>query len=136
MIDTRNQRLQVSLFRAFDLSLEQKPSNVSWESAACLATSGMTALQALRLGQPVVNGERILINGASGGVGSFALQIAHHMGAHVTGVCSAKNVELVRSLIGCMMRQQESRVGDLLVLSDCVQRQANWFEDWLVGRLR
>jgi len=76
----------------------QKPKNVDWEAAAALPTSGQTALQALRTGRAVTNGHRILINGASGGVGSFAVQLAKSMGAHVTGVCSTQNVEMVRSL--------------------------------------
>lgn len=75
-----------------------KPKNVDWEAAAALPTSGQTALQALRTGRRVMNGQRILINGASGGVGTFAVQLAKSMGAHVTGVCSTQNVEMVRSL--------------------------------------
>ena len=79
-------------------SIVRKPATVSWEDAACLPTSGMTALQALRLGSPVRAGQRVLINGASSGVGTFAVQLAKSMGAHVTGVCSTQNVEMVRAL--------------------------------------
>ena len=79
-------------------NIVKKPATVSWEEAACLPTSGMTALQALRLGSPVRAGQRVLINGASSGVGTFAVQLAKSMGAHVTGVCSTQNVEMVRSL--------------------------------------
>ena len=79
-------------------NIVRKPATVSWEEAACLPTSGMTALQALRLGSPVRAGQRVLINGASSGVGTFAVQLAKSMGAHVTGVCSTQNVEMVRSL--------------------------------------
>ena len=78
--------------------LSRKPQNVSWEEAAALPTAGMTALQALRTGGPVTQGNRVLINGASSGVGTFAVQLAKSMGAHVTGVCSGDNVEMVRSL--------------------------------------
>lgn len=79
-------------------SVVRKPPGVDWEAAATVATAGQTALQALRTGRAVVKGDRVLINGASGGVGSFAVQLAKMMGAHVTGVCSTPNVELVRSL--------------------------------------
>ena len=76
----------------------KKPGNIAWETAASIATSGQTALQAMRLGRVVTKDSRVLINGASGGVGSIAVQLAKQMGAHVTGVCSTNNVELVRSL--------------------------------------
>jgi len=76
----------------------KKPENVDWEAAAAVPTSGQTALQALRIGPAVKPGDRVLVNGASGGVGSFAVQLAKSMGAHVTAVCSTANVELVRSL--------------------------------------
>jgi len=75
-----------------------KPPSVDWEAAAALPTSGQTALQALRTGAAVTTGCRVLVNGASGGVGSFAVQLAKAMGAHVTGVCSTRNVEMVRAL--------------------------------------
>ena len=78
--------------------LVRKPNNVTWEQAASLPTAGMTALQSLRIGRPVEKGQRVLINGAFGGVGTFAVQRAKSMGAHVTGVCSTPNVELVKSL--------------------------------------
>lgn len=76
----------------------RKPKCVCWEAAAALPTSGMTALQALRTGRALKSDHRVLINGASGGVGSFAVQLAKATGAHVTGVCSTDNVEIVRSL--------------------------------------
>lgn len=79
-------------------NLVMKPENVSWGTAAAIPTSGMTALQALRAGGEVTSGQRVLVNGASGGVGTFAVQLAKAKGAHVTGVCSTANVDTVRSL--------------------------------------
>lgn len=75
-----------------------KPSRLSMEQAAALPTSGLTALQALRDVAAVRPGDRVLIVGASGGVGTLAIQIARSLGAEVTGVCSTSNVDLVRSL--------------------------------------
>lgn len=74
-----------------------KPANLTFEEAAALPFGGMTALDFLRRGE-VKAGERVLVNGASGNVGSAAVQLAKHLGAHVTGVCSATNASLVRSL--------------------------------------
>ena len=81
-----------------ETSVVRKPQGVDWEAAATVGTAGETALQALRTGRAVSEGDRVLINGASGGVGTFAVQLAKATGAHVTGVCSTANVELVRSL--------------------------------------
>jgi NADPH:quinone reductase-like Zn-dependent oxidoreductase len=78
--------------------LVTKPGNLTFEQAAAVQVAGLTALQALRDRGKVQPGQRVLINGASGGVGTFAVQIAKTMGAHVTGVCSTRNVDLVRSL--------------------------------------
>src|SRR6266480_3834996 len=75
-----------------------KPASVSFEDAASVNIAGITALQALRDKGKVQPGQKVLINGASGGVGTFAVQIAKSFGADVTGVCSTKNVDLVRSL--------------------------------------
>jgi NADPH:quinone reductase-like Zn-dependent oxidoreductase len=75
--------------------LAPKPSNLSFEQAAVTPMAGLVALQAVR---DVRQGQRVLVNGASGGIGTFAVQIAKSLGAHVTGVCSTRNVELVRSL--------------------------------------
>lgn len=74
------------------------PAGVSMAQAAATPTSGMTALQALRDIAEVRSGQAVLVTGASGGVGSFAVQLAKAFGAEVTGVCSSGNVELVRSL--------------------------------------
>jgi NADPH:quinone reductase-like Zn-dependent oxidoreductase len=73
------------------------PANLSYEEAASLSFGGTTALDFLRRAK-LSSGERVLVNGASGGVGTAVVQLAKHFGAHVTGVCSTRNVELVRSL--------------------------------------
>jgi NADPH:quinone reductase-like Zn-dependent oxidoreductase len=77
--------------------LAAKPANLTFEQAATVPTSGCAALQALRVGK-VQPGQKVLIIGAAGGVGSFAVQIAKAFGADVTGVCSTRKVDLVRSL--------------------------------------
>ena len=79
-------------------SVALKPANVSFDHAATVGIAGATALQALRDRGQLRAGQKVLINGASGGVGTFAVQMAKTMGAHVTGVCSTRNLELVRSL--------------------------------------
>ena len=78
--------------------LAPKPANLSFEHAAAVPTSACTALQGLRDRGKVRPGQKVLINGASGGVGPFAVQIAKALGAEVTGVCSTRNVEMVRSI--------------------------------------
>jgi NADPH:quinone reductase-like Zn-dependent oxidoreductase len=78
--------------------LIRKPAGLSFEEAAASVMSGLTALLAIRDVGRVQPGTRVLINGASGGVGIFAVQIAKALGAEVTGVCSTRNVELLRSL--------------------------------------
>jgi NADPH:quinone reductase-like Zn-dependent oxidoreductase len=76
----------------------RKPSNLGFEQAAAVPVSARTALQGLVHVAQVRPGQRVLINGASGGVGTFAVQIAKTLGAEVTGVCSTRNAELIRSL--------------------------------------
>jgi len=75
-----------------------KPANVSFEQAAATGIAAFTAIQALRDHGALEAGETVLINGASGGVGTFAVQIARAMGAEVTGVCSARKMDVVRSI--------------------------------------
>ena len=84
--------------RASEKQVAPKPGNLDFEHAAALPVAGITALQALRDVGKVKRGQRVLINGAAGGVGTFAVQIAKSLGAEVTGVCSARSVDLVRSI--------------------------------------
>jgi NADPH:quinone reductase-like Zn-dependent oxidoreductase len=79
-------------------SLAPKPANLSFEQAAAVPTSACTALQGIRDHGKVQPGCKVLVNGASGGVGTFAVQVAKALGAEVTGVCSTQNVEMVRSI--------------------------------------
>ena len=78
--------------------LVMKPHNVTFEQAASAPIAALTALQGLRDKGRIRPGQKVLINGAAGGVGTFAVQIAKSLGADVTGVCSTRNVEMVRSI--------------------------------------
>lgn len=78
--------------------LARKPAKLSFEAAASVPVASMTALQGLRNKGKIRPGHKVLINGASGGVGTFAVQIAKSFGAEVTGVCSARNLAMARSL--------------------------------------
>jgi NADPH:quinone reductase-like Zn-dependent oxidoreductase len=84
--------------RAPEVKLAPKPANLSFEQSAVVAISGSTGLQALRDHGKVRSGQEVLIIGASGGVGTYAVQIAKVYGARVTGVCSTTKVEMVRSI--------------------------------------
>jgi len=79
-------------------AVAMKPANVTFDQAASVPIAGITALQGLRDKGKVQPGQKVLINGASGGVGTFAVQIARSMGADVTGVCSTRNLDMVRTL--------------------------------------
>ncbi len=81
-----------------DAWVAAQPANVTFEQAATVAVAGCTALQALRDHGRIQHGHNVLVNGASGGVGTFGVQIAKSFGARVAGVCSTRNVELVHSL--------------------------------------
>src|SRR5215472_6601167 len=81
-----------------DRAIALKPANMTFEQAGSVAVAAITALQGLRDKGHVHAGQKVLVNGASGGVGTFAVQIAKSLGAEVTGVCSTRNLDLVKSL--------------------------------------
>lgn len=83
---------------ASERALVMKPPNLPFEQAASIPLAGLTALQGLRDQGKIQPGQKVLINGATGGVGTFAVQIAKALGAEVTAVCSTRNVDLVRSI--------------------------------------
>jgi NADPH:quinone reductase-like Zn-dependent oxidoreductase len=81
-----------------ETAIARKPRTLGFELSAAVPLAGLTAMQGLRDSGKLRSGERVLIIGASGGVGTFAVQLAKEFGAHVTGVCSTKNLELVQAL--------------------------------------
>ena len=94
----RNGALAQYICPRADRAIALKPANISFEQAGSVGVAGLTALQGLRDKGHLQAGQKVLINGASGGVGTFAVQIAKSLGAEVTGVCSTRNVDLVKSL--------------------------------------
>ncbi len=94
----RNGALAEFLVARADRAVVLKPANITFEQAAAVPVAAITALQGLRDAGKLQSGQKVLINGASGGVGTFAVQIAKAFGAEVTGVCSSRNVEMVRSI--------------------------------------
>src|SRR5205085_5467301 len=82
---------------ASESAIVMKPDNVTWEQAAAVPIAALTALQGLRDKGRIQSGQKVLINGAAGGVGTFAVQIVKSFGADVTGVCSTGKVDIVRS---------------------------------------
>jgi len=102
-----------------------KPQNVTFAQAASVPVAGCTALEGLSKRAKIHPGQKVVINGASGGVGTFAVQIAKTLGAHVTGVCSTRNVQLVRSIgaddvIDYTREDFTENVAGYDVLVDCV----------------
>jgi NADPH:quinone reductase-like Zn-dependent oxidoreductase len=83
---------------AAESALVMKPENVTFEQAASAGIAALTALQGLRDKGRIQRGQKVLVNGAAGGVGTYAVQIAKAFGADVTGICSSRNVEMVRSI--------------------------------------
>ena len=101
------------------------PDSISFEQAAAVPIAAITALQALRDIGGLKAGEKVLVNGASGGVGTYAVQIAKHMGAEVTGVCSARNADMVRS-----NKRNMSRSMPPLIMDDLMRQRAAGVSPW------
>jgi len=96
---TKNEQGAFSQYVTADSSeLAEKPRTITFAAAAALATAGSTALQALRDKGEIRPGQKVLINGASGGVGSLAVQIGKKLGAEVWGICSTKNLDYIKQL--------------------------------------
>ncbi|HTP69944.1 MAG TPA: NAD(P)-dependent alcohol dehydrogenase [Dongiaceae bacterium] len=114
---------------AAESKLARKPENVSFEEAAAVPIAALTALQSLRDKGQIRAGQKVMINGAAGGVGTFGVQIAKSFGAEVTGVCSTKNVEMVRSIgadrVFDYTREDLTKSGERWdVILDCVSNHS------------
>jgi NADPH:quinone reductase-like Zn-dependent oxidoreductase len=112
-----------------EATLAIKPKNVTFEQAAAVGVAGLTGLQGLRDYGHIQPGHKVLVNGAAGGVGTFAVQIGKALGAEVTGVCSTGNLEMVRSLgADCVVdytQQDFTRLGKRYdVIFDCVSNHS------------
>jgi NADPH:quinone reductase-like Zn-dependent oxidoreductase len=110
-----------------------KPANVTFEQAACAPVAALTALQGLRDKARIEAGQKVLVNGAAGGVGTFAVQIAKSFGGYVTGVCSTRNVDLVRSIGADQVidytREECTKSGQRYdIVLDCVGNHS--FSEW------
>jgi NADPH:quinone reductase-like Zn-dependent oxidoreductase len=115
-----------------DAPIVHKPAGVSFEDAASLPVAATTALQALRHHGRIERGHKVLINGASGGVGTFAVQVAKVLGAEVTAVCSTRNVEIVRGIgadrVLDYTREDFTRSGDVYDLMIDIAGNRAWSE--------
>jgi NADPH:quinone reductase-like Zn-dependent oxidoreductase len=113
-------------------NIVHKPANVTFEQAASVGIAGFTALQGQRTSGQLQPGQRVLINGASGGVGTFAIQIAKALGAEVTAVCSTRNVDQARSLgadhVVDYTRQDFTRSGERYDLFLDVAGSRSWWD--------
>jgi NADPH:quinone reductase-like Zn-dependent oxidoreductase len=113
-----------------EAQLQPKPRPLTFEQAAAIPTSALTALHGLRDAGRLRPGQRVLINGASGGVGTFAVQIAKALGAEVTGVCSGANVALIQSLGADhaidYAREDFTRTGPYDLVFDNIENRSLW----------
>ena len=112
-------------------ALVVKPDNVTFEQAASAPVAALTALQGLRDKARIEAGQKVLVNGAAGGVGTFTVQIARSFGANVTGVCSTRNVDLVRSIGADQVidytQQDCTKSGQRYdIVLDCVGNHSFW----------
>ncbi len=111
--------------------LELKPENITFDQAAAVGVAALTALQGLRDHGRIQPGHKVLVNGAAGGVGTFAVQIAKALGAEVTAVCSSRNVEMIRSIgadhVIDYTQQDFTQLGKKYdLIFDCISNHSLW----------